>query len=234
MRLDHRCQNMPHLQRGFALRSSRACKPIRRRQNATQIIRRMSPLRRQPCVVEVQPANHRADVERSMNRIKLIARARYACAMRHHRARHNRPHQLRARRVLQRLQPAAQRIHQAMPRCRVRQFALDFITQRILGDIHHHLVRRRPFTARMQRHRNLLILFTAWVPQVSLLRPECTMLTGHSTSSANSAKLLTPLLHRHKLQILRPRVICRWPNNLPILPLLNHVRAPARRPRHHK
>src|SRR3972149_4983666 len=53
----------------------RARQPVRAGEYAAQVVRRMAPLGRKPGVVEVEPANHRADVERSLHRIELELRA---------------------------------------------------------------------------------------------------------------------------------------------------------------
>jgi hypothetical protein len=52
-----------------------AGKPIGNGKNAAQIVRGVAPLGGQPGVVEVEPANHGADVERSLHRIELKSRA---------------------------------------------------------------------------------------------------------------------------------------------------------------
>ena len=72
--------------------------------------------------------------------------------MRHHGSRHDRPQQLGAGRILQRLQPAAQRIDQAIARRFVGEIALDLVAQRIVGDVREDLIGRRPFIADMRRH----------------------------------------------------------------------------------
>ena len=72
----------------------------------------MAPLRRQPGVVEIEPADHAADVEGRLDRIELDSRARHARAARHHRARHERAQMLRAGRILQGQHRAAERVHQ--------------------------------------------------------------------------------------------------------------------------
>jgi len=110
----------------------------------------MSPLRRQPGVIEVEPANHRANVERSLHRIKLVPCARNARAMRINGPLHNRPQQLGACRILQRLQTAAQRIDQAIPCGLVRKLALDFIIQRVVSDIGENFIRLWPLIAHVR------------------------------------------------------------------------------------
>src|SRR5581483_7715959 len=53
-------------------------------------------------------------------------------------------------------------------------------------------------------------------------------------SSQRIVRRLCPVLDRHKLQRLGTDIIGRWPDDLAVAALLQHVRAPARGPRHHK
>ena len=64
--LDHRRQHLPHGERGLWVGAG---KPIGNGKNAAQVVRGVAPLGGKPGVVEVEPANHGADVERSLNRV---------------------------------------------------------------------------------------------------------------------------------------------------------------------
>ena len=76
----------------------------------------MAPLGREPGVVEVEPADHRADVERRRDGLELVARARHARAARKLRAGHDGTEQLRARGEAERENAAAERVHEAVAR----------------------------------------------------------------------------------------------------------------------
>ena len=96
-----------------------ARQPVGRREDAAEVVRRVAPLGGEPRVVEVEPADHRADVERGLHRIELERRARHLRPVRHDGARDDRPEELRARRIGKRLEAAAQRVDQAVARaCR--------------------------------------------------------------------------------------------------------------------
>ena len=74
----------------------------------------MTPFRRQPGIVEVEPAHHRADVKGRSDRIELVGSTGNPCARTGHcRTRDNRSKQLGAGRVVQGEQAATERIHQA-------------------------------------------------------------------------------------------------------------------------
>src|SRR5204863_789532 len=75
VRLNHRRQHVGHLEPRAAAR-----KIISDRENSAEIVGRVSPLGREPRVVEVEPANHRTDVERRGDGVELVARAGYARA----------------------------------------------------------------------------------------------------------------------------------------------------------
>ena len=100
----------------------------------------MAPFGGEPGVVEIEPADHATDIERCRHRVELKGRAGHFGAVRHHRSRNNRPHELGACGVRQRLEAATERVHQAQPRGVVRFGALDFILERVVGDIDQDLV----------------------------------------------------------------------------------------------
>ncbi len=110
------------------------------RQNAAEVVRRMAPFRGQPGVVEVEPADHRADVERRLHRIELKLRPRNPRAVGDDGARDDRAEELGARRIRQRFQAAPERVKQAVS-CRVVRFlARDLVAGHVVGDVDKHLV----------------------------------------------------------------------------------------------
>ncbi len=95
------------------------------RQYPAQIIRRMPPLRGKPGVVEIQPADHRADVERGIDRIELVGGTGNASPALQRGTGHHRTHELGAGGILERLESAGERIHEAIARGLVGKIALD-------------------------------------------------------------------------------------------------------------
>jgi hypothetical protein len=69
VRLDHRTEHLTHRCYLLAMSSILASHIVRDRKDGAEIIGRVPPLRREPGVVEVQPTNHRADVEGGHDRI---------------------------------------------------------------------------------------------------------------------------------------------------------------------
>ena len=63
VRFDHRCQHIVHRQRILARGTILPAQVIGHGQDAAEVVRRVAPFRRKPCVVEIEPAVHRADVE---------------------------------------------------------------------------------------------------------------------------------------------------------------------------
>ena len=138
--LDHRGQDVAHGERRLARGNRITRQPVGGRENAAEVVRWMTPLGRQPRVVEVEPADHRADVERGLHRIELIRRARHLGAVRDDGSRDDRSHQLGASGVTERLEAAAERIEQTIARGFVRFFAVDAITRHVIGDVDQHLI----------------------------------------------------------------------------------------------
>jgi hypothetical protein len=120
----------------------------------------MAPLGCQPGVVEIEPANHGADVESRLHRVKLITRARHACAVGNHRSRHDGPEELGARRIFECLQSAAEGVDQAMLSGAVSKLAVDLVIEDIAGDVREDLVRRGTLIADVRRQS---FLSETWV-----------------------------------------------------------------------
>ena len=64
--LDHRRQHIAHRARRFAAGDGGTREPIRGGQNGAQVVGGVAPLRGEPSIVEVEPANQGADVERRL------------------------------------------------------------------------------------------------------------------------------------------------------------------------
>ena len=111
---DHGFQHILHGQRRLAIGQPLLGQVIGHSKNAAQIVRRMAPLRGQPGVVEIQPANDAADVPGGFHWIKNERRARYTCAVGYHGALHQWPKMFGAFREAQRQQATTQGVHQAM------------------------------------------------------------------------------------------------------------------------
>src|SRR5690606_30022500 len=82
--LDHRGDDVAHRRGGRPVRTGRLRgrlpprDPVRNGEDGGEIVRRMPPFGREPCVVEVEPAYGGADVERGGDGIELVTRARHA------------------------------------------------------------------------------------------------------------------------------------------------------------
>ncbi len=83
MRFDHRREHVLNRERLPADRHCVTRQPIGGRENAAQVVGRMPPFRGQPGVVEIQPADHRADIERGLHRIELERRSGHLGAIGH-------------------------------------------------------------------------------------------------------------------------------------------------------
>ncbi len=88
-----------------------------------------------PGIVEVQPANHGADVEGGLDGIELELGAGDPGAVGHDGAGHDGAEQLGAGGVIKRLQAAAERIDQAVARRLVGEVGLDVVAKDIIDDV---------------------------------------------------------------------------------------------------
>jgi len=79
----------------------------------------MAPLGCQPGVVEVEPANHGADIECGLYRVELVVGAGDARAVRDYGSGDDGAEQLGACREFERFEAAAERVDQAILRGRV-------------------------------------------------------------------------------------------------------------------
>ena len=140
VRLDHRGEHVADRERSHAGATPAAAQIVRDREYRAEVVRRMSPLGREPGVVEVEPADHRADVERRGDRIELEARARHARSARQLSPGHERPEQLRARGVVEREDSAAERVHQAIARNAPRLATVCAKFAHVVRDLREQLV----------------------------------------------------------------------------------------------
>ncbi len=140
VRLNHAGQHGLHAQGLLARSHGIARQPISSGQNAAQIVGRMTPFGSQPGVIEVQPANHRADIEGSLNRIQLELRAGHFRAIRYHSAGHHGAKQLGASGIFQRFQAAAQGVDQAVAGSFIGHGRLDFVVHHVVNDVNQNLV----------------------------------------------------------------------------------------------
>ena len=72
VRLDHGREHVAHGERRLPPKCVQPRQVIRNRKDGTQVVRRVTPLCRKPGVVEIEPADHRADVERRLHGIELV------------------------------------------------------------------------------------------------------------------------------------------------------------------
>ena len=117
----------------------------------------MAPFGGEPRVVEIEPADHRADVERRHHGVQLELGARHLCAVRNDRATHDWPEQLLACRIFERLEPAAERVHQAVAGGVDRFLALDLVIQHVVRDVNQYLVGLRADVADVAPHDAMVL-----------------------------------------------------------------------------
>src|ERR1700730_14156388 len=118
----------------------------------------MAPLRSQPGVIEVEPANHGSDVEGGLYRVELKRGTRDLGAVGHNRSGHDGAQEFRTGRIFERFQTAAKRIDQAIARGGVSQFTLDGVVADIVGNVDEDLVIRRAFPAGVYGHSVEILL----------------------------------------------------------------------------
>ena len=185
VRLDHAGQHVAHGERRLALREPGAREPVGDGEYAAQVVRGMSPFRREPGVVEIEPADHRADVECGGDRVELVRRARDLRAVRHHRSRNDRAEELGAGGILERFQPAAERVHQAQARRVVGLRAFDRVAGHVVGDVGQDFVGLGPDVGGVRRHalaqptcffRNSSVRLRASFAASALYEPRCSQL----------------------------------------------------------
>ena len=176
----------------------------------------MPPLRGKPRVVEVQPANHRADVESRLHRIKLKTRARHRAP-----SEPRFPAQSAPAASCTPDTPAlparspAYRSGSSAP-CSYASSLSDLITQRIIGDVGENLVRRRPLIARCATTLNLPLHFylNCGCPRSRFWDLDLQLGTFGCPSHSRlyrvmGGKALSPLTNRYKFKFSGP--VYSWP-----------------------
>ena len=152
VRLDHAGQHVTHGEGRLAGRHGVARQPVGGHEDAAHVVRGVAPFGGEPRVVEIEPADHRAEAECRLHRIELVGRTRHLGAVRHDRSRHDRSEQLRAGRIGQRLEAAAERIQQAVMGGPVGLVAADREISRVIGDVDQHLVRLGTYVGNVCGH----------------------------------------------------------------------------------
>ena len=135
MRLDHRGQHVLHRQRRFPGGTILPAQVIGNREDAAEVVGRMTPLGRQPGVVEIEPANHCADAEGRHDGLQFIRCAGHARAPGQRRSGHDRAEQLRAGRVVEGLETTGEGVHQAVVCGLESEFAVDVDITDVICDI---------------------------------------------------------------------------------------------------
>ena len=93
---------------------ARAREPVGDGEDAAEIVGGMAPLGGQPGVVEVEPADHGADVEGGLHGVELIAGAGHARAVGHDGAGDDGAEELGAGGIFEGFKAAAERVDQAV------------------------------------------------------------------------------------------------------------------------
>jgi len=140
VRLDRVTQHVAHGQRLAAFAFGLAAEVITHRQDAAQVVRRVAPFGGQPGVVEIEPADLRADRERRLHRIQLMAGPRHARAARQRGSRHHRAEVLHALGELHRHHRGGQRVQQHVARGVVGLLRVDLVVDHVIGDVDQRLV----------------------------------------------------------------------------------------------
>src|SRR5215472_153787 len=95
----------------------------------------MPPLGSKPRVVEVEPANHRSDIERALHGVELVACTGDARAVLHRETGNDWAEQLGAGWEVERLQPTTKRVEQAVPCGLVGKGAGDLVITDVVNDV---------------------------------------------------------------------------------------------------
>src|SRR5579859_1133652 len=140
MCLNHGGENLLHEQRLFTGSDSGPGEPVGDGKDASQIVGWMAPFCGQPRVVEVQPPDHRTDIEGGLHRVKLKLGSRHPCAIGHDCARNDWPQQFGASRIFECLKPATEGIDEAIARGLVSKIALYFVVHDVVHNIDEHFV----------------------------------------------------------------------------------------------
>ena len=138
VRLDHGREHVRDSKRRPPFGSATATQPVRDGQDRTEVVGRMTPLGRKPGVVEIEPADDRADVEGRRHRIEFIVRTRNTRAAREPGTGHDRSEQLCACGVVQRQHATAQGVHEAVAGDAAGGLACRVKLEHVVGDLGQH------------------------------------------------------------------------------------------------
>ena len=154
-------------------------RPVGDGENATEIVRGMTPLGCQPGVIEIQPTDHRADVEGRLYRIELELGAWHFGTIGHHRAWNDGSEQLGASRILQGFESATERIDQTIARRLVGELRADLITRDVIDDVEQDLIGFRSEVGKSRHYVSLLgVTRAAQAGRTSGLRDRCNSRSG--------------------------------------------------------
>src|ERR1700731_3165250 len=112
MCLDHREQQVTNRNRILTFADPFARKVISNCEDTAEVIGRVTPLRRKPGVVKVEPAHHRADIKSGSDRVQLVRGAGNPRTAPHRGSGYDGAEHLDASRIIECEQPAAERIHE--------------------------------------------------------------------------------------------------------------------------
>ena len=140
VRLDHRGQHVAHRQRLLARGDGVARQPVGRGEDAAEVVGRMAPFGREPGVVEIEPADHGADVERGLDRVELELRARHLGAVRHNGARARSGPAAWCRPGIRAPRGRSPACPSGIARRVVGFLAVDLVVQDVVGDVDQDLV----------------------------------------------------------------------------------------------
>ena len=102
----------------------------------------MPPFRSKPGVVKVEPADDRAGVECSGNRVELVRRSRHTRTAREYGPWHNRAQHLRAGRIVQREDSATERVNQTVAGNFSGIGAVSGVVEHIVSNLSEEEIRR--------------------------------------------------------------------------------------------
>jgi hypothetical protein len=146
VRLDHRDENVAHGITQFQISDFGfriSTQVIRHGKDRAEVVRRMPPLGGEPGVIEIQPADERADIERCRYGIEDVFGSRHPDAVWHDGSGHERSEQFSAGGIFQREQAAAQCIKQAIARGIEHFFAGRIVIADVIGDLAEQGIERR-------------------------------------------------------------------------------------------
>ena|SRR5699024_2300463 len=103
----------------------------------------MAPLRRQPGIVKIEPANHRADVKCRLDGIELELGSGDAHTVRYNGAGDNWPQQFFTGRVFESFQTAAEGVEQAVMGGVIGHSGADFVVHDVIDNINNFAVEFR-------------------------------------------------------------------------------------------